>query len=50
MISPTVQAQMLVRQPLYKVFDAFVDPTITTRFWFTRSSGKLEPGARATWE
>ena len=41
---------MLVRRPLDEVFDAFVDPTITTRFWFTRSSGKLEPGAKVTWE
>ena len=41
---------MLVRRPLDEVFNAFVDPTITTRFWFTRSSGKLEPGAKVTWE
>ena len=50
MISPAVQAQMLVRRPRDEVFDAFVDPTITTRFWFTRSSGKLEPDAKVTWE
>ena len=41
---------MLVRRPLDEVFNAFVDPTVTTRFWFTRSSGKLELGARVTWE
>lgn len=41
---------MLVRRPLDEVFNAFVDPTVTTRFWFTRSSGKLEPGAKVTWE
>ena len=41
---------MLVRRPLEEVFNAFVDPTITTRFWFTRSSGKLAPGAKVTWE
>ena len=50
MINPTVQAQMVVRRPIDEVFNAFVDPTITTRFWFTRSSGKLEPGAKVTWE
>ena len=50
MISPTVQAQMLVRRPPGDVFDAFIDPTITTRFWFTKSSGKLEPGTKVTWE
>ena len=41
---------MLVRRPIDEVFNAFVDPAITTRFWFTRSSGKLEPGAKVTWE
>ena len=41
---------MLVRRPLDEVFNAFVDPAITTRFWFTKSSGKLEPGAKVTWE
>ncbi len=50
MINPTVQAQMLVRRPIDEVFNAFVDPAITTRFWFTRSSGKLEPDAKVTWE
>ena len=49
MIEPTVQAQMLVRRPIDDVFNAFVDPAITTRFWFTRSSGKLERGAKVTW-
>lgn len=50
MIDPTVQKQMLVRRPIDEVFNAFVDPTVTTRFWFTRSSGRLEPGAKVTWE
>ena len=40
---------MHVRRPIDEVFNAFVDPAITTRFWFTRSSGKLEPGAKITW-
>ena len=50
MINPAVQTQMLVRRPVDEVFNAFVDPAITTCFWFTRSSGKLEPGAKVTWE
>ena len=50
MINPTVQTQMLVRRPIDEVFNAFVDPAVTTRFWFTGSSGKLEPGATVTWE
>ena len=42
--SPIVTAQMLVRRPVGEVFEAFVNPEITTRFWFTKSSGPLEPG------
>lgn len=41
---------MVIRKPIGEVFDAFVDPAITTRFWFTKSSGRLEPGKRVTWE
>jgi uncharacterized protein YndB with AHSA1/START domain len=32
------------------VFEAFVDPAITTRFWFTKGSGRLEPGAHLRWD
>jgi uncharacterized protein YndB with AHSA1/START domain len=31
------------------VFGAFVDPTVTSKFWFSRSSGPLEPGTTVTW-
>jgi len=41
---------MLVRKPVADVFQAFVDPAITTRFWFTHASGRLEPGASVRWE
>jgi uncharacterized protein YndB with AHSA1/START domain len=37
---------MLIRRPVAEVFDAFVDPKITSKFWFTKGSGKLEPGKR----
>jgi uncharacterized protein YndB with AHSA1/START domain len=43
-------AEMLIRKPVADVFQAFVDPAITTQFWFTRSSGPLTPGAKVTWE
>jgi uncharacterized protein YndB with AHSA1/START domain len=45
-----VQAQMLIRKPIQKVFEAFIDPEITTNFWFTKSTGKLEEGKTITWE
>lgn len=46
---PTVETQMLIRKPVSTVFQAFIDPTITTNFWFTRSGGQLEVGKTITW-
>ena len=45
-----VEAQMLIRQPIEDVFEAFINPEITTNFWFTKSTGKLEEGKTVTWE
>lgn len=50
MTAPIVKAEMLIRRPQAEVFQAFVDPAVTTRFWFTRSSGKLEAGKRVRWD
>ena len=46
---PIATAAMLIRKPAAEVFEAFVDPEITTRFWFTKSSGRLEAGKQITW-
>ena len=32
---PVARVQMLVRRPVREVFTAFVDPAVTTQFWFT---------------
>lgn len=50
--APSVEVGMLIRRPPGDVFRALVDPAITTRFWFTKSSGKLVRGAtvRREWE
>lgn len=37
-----MKAEMLVRRPVPEVFEAFVNPELTTRFWFTRGSGSLQ--------
>ena len=50
MSAPIVKAEMRIRKPVGDVFNAFVDPAVTTHFWFTKSSGKLEAGKRARWE
>jgi uncharacterized protein YndB with AHSA1/START domain len=47
---PIVKAQMLIRKPVAEVFEAFVDPAITTKFWFTKSSGRMEPGKEIQWD
>ena len=44
------KAQMLIRKPASAVFEAFVDPAITSRFWFSKGSGRLEPGKRVRWD
>jgi uncharacterized protein YndB with AHSA1/START domain len=46
---PIVETQMLIRKPVSTVFQAFIDPNITTNFWFTKSSGQLEIGKTITW-
>ena len=44
------KAEMLIRKPVAEVFEAFIDPEITSKFWFTKSSGKLEPGKQVQWD
>ncbi|HSB08287.1 MAG TPA: SRPBCC family protein [Blastocatellia bacterium] len=46
---PVARAGMLIRRPAAEVFEAFVDPAITSRFWFTRGSGRLKEGEVVTW-
>lgn len=48
--APVVTAQMLIRKPVAEVFEAFVDPAVTTRFWFTHSTGRLEPDKEVRWD
>lgn len=42
-------AELLIRKPVSEVFEAFTNPEITTRFWFTKSTGKLEAGKEVKW-
>jgi uncharacterized protein YndB with AHSA1/START domain len=46
---PVAKAEMLIRKPAAEVYEAFIDPEITTKFWFTKSTGRLEAGKRVTW-
>jgi uncharacterized protein YndB with AHSA1/START domain len=47
---PFAKAELLIRRPVSEVFEAFVDPAITSKFWFTKSSGRLEPSAHVRWD
>jgi len=46
---PAARTQMLIRRPVADVFEAFVDPAITSRFWFSRGSSRLTEGEVVTW-
>jgi len=47
--APIAKAEMLIRKPVAEVFAAFVDPAITRKFWFTKSTGPLETGRHIVW-
>jgi uncharacterized protein YndB with AHSA1/START domain len=47
---PSVKTGMLIRKPVADVFEALVDPEITSRFWFTRGSSRLETGKQVRWD
>lgn len=47
---PMTKTGMLIRKPVNEVFEALVNPDITTKFWFTRSSGRLETGKQVQWD
>jgi uncharacterized protein YndB with AHSA1/START domain len=47
--SPVAKTEMLIRRPVAQVFEAFVDPVITSRFWFSKGSGRLEAGEQVVW-
>jgi uncharacterized protein YndB with AHSA1/START domain len=43
------KAEMLIRKPVSDVFQAFINPEITSKFWFTKGSGKLEENKETEW-
>ena len=48
--APIAKAQLMIRKPVGQVFEAMVDPALTSRFWFSKGSGRLEAGKRVRWE
>jgi uncharacterized protein YndB with AHSA1/START domain len=47
---PIAKTGMLIRKPVADVFEAFINPDITAKFWFTKSSGRLEVGKQVQWD
>jgi uncharacterized protein YndB with AHSA1/START domain len=47
---PIAETGMLIRKPAADVFEAIVNPEITTNFWFTKSSGRLAVGRPIRWD
>jgi uncharacterized protein YndB with AHSA1/START domain len=47
---PVAIAEMLIRRPVAEVFEAFINPATTSKFWFTSSSGRLETGKQVQWD
>jgi len=47
---PITKTGMLIRKPVADVFEALVNPDITTKFWFTKSSGRLQAGRHVQWD
>lgn len=43
------KTSMLIRRPAKDCYDAFVDPAITSKFWFSDGSDRLDAGKRVTW-
>ena len=49
--APVVKAGMLIRRPAAEVFEAFIDPALTSKFWFTKGSSRLDGGGgRVRWD
>ncbi len=46
---PFAEAGMLIRKPIEEVYEAFINPEITTNFWFTKSSGRLDENEEVKW-
>jgi len=49
-MEPVAKSEMLIRRPVAEVFEAFIDPAITSRFWFTKGSARPEAGKQVQWD
>ena len=45
----SAKARILIRRPVFDVYDAFANPERMSRFWFGRLDNGLEEGRTVTW-
>ena len=48
--TPIAKTGMLIRRGVGDVFEAIVNPEITSKFWFSKGSRRLETGKTAQWD
>lgn len=48
--APVAHTAMLIRRPVAEVFEAIVDPAITSHFWFSKGSARLAVGKTVRWD
>ncbi|WP_054313814.1 SRPBCC family protein [Mesorhizobium sp. 1M-11] len=48
--APVAEVGMLIRKPAAEVYEAFIDPAVTSKFWFTHGSARLDAGRQVEWE
>jgi uncharacterized protein YndB with AHSA1/START domain len=49
-IAPSADVGLLIRRAPHDVFEALADPSITTMFWYSKSTGRMAADAELTWE
>lgn len=47
--TPAAKAAMLIRKPVHEVFEAMVNPDITSRFWYSKGKGRLDKDKKVEW-
>jgi uncharacterized protein YndB with AHSA1/START domain len=47
---PFAETGLLVRRPVHEVFEAIIDPELTSQFWFSKGSRRLEVGRQVQWD
>lgn len=47
---PIAKPECVIRKPVKHVFEAIVNPDVTTKLWFSKGSGRLEIDKAIIWD